>query len=111
MDLDDDSSVASRPTALAAESAANRYLSLTPVVLLATQHEFMSISEFVELLQQQGFGGKRGCRKLVHRLERLGLLAIGPGIRGDRREKSISPTLLAREQLRTVVELIDRVIP
>lgn len=91
-----------------AESVTSRYLSLTPAVMLAAQHRSVSISEFVELLQQQGFGGKRGCRKLVHRLERLGLLSIGPGVRGDRREKSILPTPLAHQQLRGLASLLNR---
>lgn len=89
------------------DALAIRFLSVTPAIMLAAQHQSMSISEFVDLLQQQGFGGKRGCRKLVHRLERLGLLTIGPGVRGDRREKSIAPTPKARQQLRALITRLN----
>lgn len=96
--------------ALRLRSAATRHLSLLPAVLLAAQHQAISISEFIDLLQQQGFGGKRGCRKLVHRLERLGLLSLGPGSRGDRREKSIVPTPMARQQLRDLIGVLDSLL-
>lgn len=93
-----------------AVSESLRHISLMPSVLLVAQHDRMSISEFVDLLQSYGFGGKRGCRKLVHRLERLGLVAVGPGARGDRREKSVAPTLAARQLLQTIDELLDRIL-
>lgn len=87
-----------------------KFLSLAPAIVLVARHEHISISEFVELLQSHGFGGKRSCRKLVHRLERLALITIGPGQRGDRRERSLAPTPVARELLRSVSDLLDRIL-
>jgi len=107
MTVDELSSGTLRSAASGENAAAIRFLSVTPAVMLAAQHQSISISEFVDLLQQQGFGGKRGCRKLVHRLERLGLLTIGPGTRGDRREKKISPTPMARQQLRNLIAKLN----
>lgn len=107
MIIDELSTESVRNEAPCSDALANRFLSVTPAVMLAAQHQPISISEFVDLLQQQGFGGKRGCRKLVHRLERLGLLTIGPGARGDRREKSIAPTPKARQQLRALIAKLN----
>jgi len=35
---------------------------------------------------------------------------VGPGARGDRREKSVAPTLAARQLLQTIDELLDRIL-
>lgn len=76
-----------------------KLVGLAPAVLLIAQHKAISISELVHLYQQMGFGGARSCRKLIHRLERLELIEIAPGARGDRREKAVEPTPRAMQML------------
>ncbi|MEY2624595.1 MAG: hypothetical protein EBT64_00035 [Gammaproteobacteria bacterium] len=66
-----------------------RHLHLTPALVLAAQHESISISELVMVLRLNGLGGDRACRKLIHRLHRLNFLVIEVGKRDDRREKSV----------------------
>jgi len=77
-----------------------KYLSLTPALLIAAQHDTSSISSLVMTLRMHGLGGDRACRKLIHRLEKLNLLKIAPGSRNDRREKSVCLTDEARQLLR-----------
>jgi len=76
-----------------------KHLSVTPAVLLVAQHPAVSISELVVLLQQHGFGGARSCRKMIHRLERLELIEVVVGVRGDRREKAVQVTARSRNLL------------
>lgn len=84
-----------------------RHLHLTPALVLAAQHETVSISELVMVMRLNGLGGDRACRKLLHRLHRLGLLVIEVGKRDDRREKSVGISTDARKvlgELRTHLE-------
>lgn len=87
-----------------------KLVSLAPAVLLIAQHKAISISELVDLYQRMGFGGARSCRKLIHRLERLELIAIAPGVRGDRREKAVAPTPRAMQMLAELNGLLDRLV-
>lgn len=87
-----------------------KFVSLTPAVLLIAQNKGISISELVHLYQQMGFGGARSCRKLIHRLERLELIDIAPGVRGDRREKAVTPTERATQMLAELNSVLDRVL-
>ncbi len=87
-----------------------KLVGLAPAVLLIAQHQAISISELVHLYQQMGFGGARSCRKLIHRLERLELIAIAPGVRGDRREKAVAPTPRAMQMLGELNGLLDRIL-
>ncbi len=87
-----------------------KLVGLAPAVLLIAQHRAISISELVHLYQQMGFGGARSCRKLIHRLERLELIEIAPGVRGDRREKAVAPTQRAMQMLGELNGLLDRIL-
>lgn len=87
-----------------------KLVGLAPAVLLIAQHKAISISELVHLYQQMGFGGARSCRKLIHRLERLELIEIAPGVRGDRREKAVAPTQRAIQMLSELNDLLDRIL-
>ena len=87
-----------------------KLVSLAPAVLLIAQHNAISISELVHLYQQMGFGGARSCRKLIHRLERLELIEIAPGVRGDRREKAVAPTARALQLLGELNGLLDHIL-
>lgn len=87
-----------------------KLVGLAPAVLLIAQHPAISISELIHLYQQMGFGGARSCRKLIHRLERLELIAIAPGVRGDRREKAVAPTPRALQMLGELNGLLDRIL-
>ena len=87
-----------------------KLVGLAPAVLLIAQREAISISELVHLYQQMGFGGARSCRKLIHRLERLELIEIAPGVRGDRREKAVAPTQRAIQMLSELNGLLDRIL-
>jgi hypothetical protein len=84
-----------------------RHLHLTPALVLAAQHETVSISELVMVMRLNGLGGDRACRKLIHRLHRLNLLVIETGKRDDRREKSVCISADTRKllaELRTYLE-------
>jgi hypothetical protein len=86
-----------------------RHLHLTPALVLAAQHEAVSISELVMVMRLHGLGGDRACRKLIHRLHRLGLLVIEVGKRDDRREKSVcisADTRRVLAELRTYLESV-----
>jgi hypothetical protein len=87
-----------------------KLVGLAPAVLLIAQHKVISISELVHLYQQMGFGGARSCRKLIHRLERLDLIEIAPGVRGDRREKAVEPTPRAMQLLGELNGLLDHIL-
>lgn len=87
-----------------------KFVSLAPAVLLIAQNKGISISELVHLYQQMGFGGARSCRKLIHRLERLELIDIASGVRGDRREKAVTPTGRATQLLAELSAVLDRVL-
>lgn len=69
-----------------------KHLNVVPAIIVVAQHPAVSVSELVALLQQHGFGGARSCRKLIHRLERLELIEVAVGVRGDRREKAVQVT-------------------
>jgi len=87
-----------------------KFVSLAPAVLLIAQNRGISISELVHLYQQLGFGGARSCRKLIHRLERLELIDIAPGVRGDRREKAVTPTERATQMLSELSSALGRLL-
>lgn len=69
-------------------------------MLLAAQHDSVSISQLVMTYRLNGLGGDRACRKLIHRLQRFDLLDIRAGRREDRREKSVHLTDTSRALLR-----------
>ena len=87
-----------------------KLVGLAPAVLLIAQHKAISISELVHLYQQMGFGGARSCRKLIHRLERLELIEVAPGVRGDRREKAVAPTPRAMQMLGDLNGFLDQIL-
>ena len=87
-----------------------KLVGLAPAVLLIAQHKAISISELVHLYHQMGFGGARSCRKLIHRLERLELIEVAPGVRGDRREKAVAPTPRAMQMLGDLNGLLDQIL-
>jgi hypothetical protein len=66
-----------------------KYLNLAPALLVVAIHEGSSISSLIGVFRQEGLGGYRACRKLIYRLESLGLLGIRVGSREDRREKAV----------------------
>ena len=87
-----------------------KLVGLAPAVLLIAQHKAISIFELVHLYQQMGFGGARSCRKLIHRLERLELIEVAPGVRGDRREKAVAPTPRVMQMLGDLNGLLDQIL-
>lgn len=84
-----------------------RHLHLTPALVLAAQHESVSISELVMVLRLNGLGGDRACRKLIHRLHRLNYLVIEVGQRDDRREKSVRISAETRKVLAELRAYLD----
>lgn len=76
-----------------------KHLSLMPALIIAAQHNGDSISTLIHAFRDEGLGGYRACRKLIYRLENLGLLPIGVGDREDRREKSVALSPEARDML------------
>lgn len=87
-----------------------KHLHFAAAVLLAAQHDSVSISELVMTYRLNGLGGDRACRKLIHRLQRFDLLAIRAGGREDRREKSVHITATSRallDELRTQLQRLD----
>ena len=79
-----------------------KHLNLIPALLIVARHHGEPISEVIDMLRIENVGGYRACRKLIYRLEKLGLLTIGVGIREDRREKSVALTDQSREILRNL---------
>lgn len=86
-----------------------RHLHLIPALVLAAQHESVSISELVMVLRFNGLGGDRACRKLIHRLHRLNLLVIEVGQRDDRREKSVRISTETRQVLAELRAYLDSI--
>ena len=79
-----------------------KHLNLIPALVIVARHHGESISSLIDILRAEGIGGYRACRKLIYRLEKLDLLAIGVGQREDRREKSVALTDQSRELLRNL---------
>jgi hypothetical protein len=86
-----------------------RHPHLIPALVLAAQHESVSISELVMVLRLNGLGGDRACRKLIHRLHRLNLLVIEVGQRDDRREKSVRISTETRQVLAELRAYLDSI--
>lgn len=85
-----------------------KHLSSVPALVIAAQHQGDTISSLVGALREEGLGGQRTCRKLIYRLENLGLLRIVTGDREDRREKSVTLTPAAKELLSELRDELQR---
>lgn len=81
-----------------------KHLNLVPALLMVAVHQGTSISSLIGVLREEGLGGYRACRKLIYRLESLGLLGIRIDIREDRREKAV---ILTEQGSATLSELKD----
>jgi DNA-binding MarR family transcriptional regulator len=85
-----------------------KHLNLIPALIIVARHNGDSISNLIDVLRAEGVGGYRACRKLIYRLEKLGLLGIGVGTREDRREKSVGLTEQAQDALRSFKEYLSQ---
>lgn len=85
-----------------------KHLNLIPALIIIARHNGDSISSLIGTLRAEGLGGYRACRKLIYRLEKLGLLGIGVGTREDRREKSVGLTEQAQDTLRSFKEHLSQ---
>jgi hypothetical protein len=83
-----------------------KMISLAPALMLAAKNEAAPISRLVMTFRIHGLGGDRACRKLLHRLEQMSLLAIKTGEREDRREKSVYLTPDSRTLLRQLRDIL-----
>jgi hypothetical protein len=79
-----------------------KHLNLVPALLVVAIHQGGSISSLIGVFREEGLGGYRACRKLIYRLESLGLLGIRTGTRDDRREKAV---VLTERGVATLSEL------
>ena len=76
-----------------------KHLSLVPALVIAAQYNGNSISTLINAFRSEGLGGYRASRKLIYRLEHLGLFTICAGGREDRREKAVALSDEARALL------------
>ena len=86
-----------------------KHLNLIPALIIVARYNGESISSLIGALRAEGLGGYRACRKLIYRLENLGLLSIGLTAREDRREKSIVLTEQARATMSELQNLLSRI--
>jgi hypothetical protein len=85
-----------------------KHLNLIPALIIVARFNGDSISSLIGALRAEGLGGYRVCRKLIYRLEKLGLLGIGVGTREDRREKSVALTEQSRDTLKNFKEYLSQ---
>lgn len=70
----------------------DKFLSIAPALVILAKHGATSIGTVVLLFRLHQLGGDSACKKLVHRLERMGLLVISSSGCADKRQKKCELT-------------------
>lgn len=85
----------------------DKFLAIAPAVVILARYGAASIGTVVLLFRLHQLGGDSACKKLVHRLERMGLLVISSSGCTDKRQKKCRLTTNGLAVIYQLKSLLD----